>query len=71
MDKIRIPAFQHSGSPEFYNAITGDQLSDDFEGFCMVYFADGQTIFQTGINQYQERYWSAIGNNPHIPFEFI
>lgn len=57
-------AYKFRDSPEIYDSTLGTEIKN-FRGIMMVYFPDGgKVLFNTGINQYGERYYSAVGNNP-------
>lgn len=68
---IEITAFKLRNDPNFYDAMSGHQLPDNYAGYCQVGLSDTTTaIFKTGINEYSERYWIADGNNPKKDFCF-
>lgn len=72
MGTIPVTAFAFAGDTTFYDAISGQPLPSDYEGYCQVLFRDGRpTIFKTGINGYGERYWVAVGNVPKAEVHFV
>ena len=68
---LKITAFKYRDNETFYGALSGQPL-ENFDGYAMIYFPDGvQMIFKTGIdNEYNERYFTAIGNKPKIDYIF-
>lgn len=54
----RNPQNQCTG---FYDMKSGAELSNKFEGYCLVYYADGAepARYKTGLLKDGQRYWTA------------
>ena len=69
---IKVGACKFIDGEKFLNPVSGADMPDDYAGNCLVWFVDGsKMIFHTGINQWGERYWTAVGNNPRKEYMFV